>query len=53
MDVRLADGSAMELISELADASTKVVVYTTVHDPYLVRSAYAAGAVGFMIKSLP
>jgi DNA-binding NarL/FixJ family response regulator len=53
VDLRLSDGSAFELLPELRSLGTKVVVFTCADDSYSVRSAYAAGAAGYVLKSAP
>jgi two-component system nitrate/nitrite response regulator NarL len=51
LDLRLSDGSALDLLPELAAAGSKAVVFTAADDGYSVRSAYAAGASGYLLKS--
>ncbi|MFN2539366.1 MAG: response regulator [Mycobacteriales bacterium] len=51
VDLRLPDGSALDLIPELKARGTKVVVFTSADDGYTVRAAYAAGASGYLLKS--
>jgi DNA-binding NarL/FixJ family response regulator len=51
VDLRLPDGSALDLIPGLAEQGVKVVVFTSADDGYTVRSAYAAGASGYLLKS--
>ncbi len=51
VDLRLSDGSALDLIPELKTLGTRVVVFTSADDSYSVRSAYAAGAAGYVLKS--
>ncbi len=51
VDLRLADGSGLDLITELRTVGTPVVVYTSADDGYSVRTAYAAGAAGYVLKS--
>jgi len=51
VDLRLSDGTALELVPELKAMGSKVVVFTSADDSYSVRSAYAAGAAGYVLKS--
>lgn len=51
IDLRLPDGSALELIPQLRERGVKPVVFTSADDGYTVRSAYAAGAAGYLLKS--
>jgi DNA-binding NarL/FixJ family response regulator len=51
LDLRFSDGSALDLLPELTAAGSKVVVFTSAEDGYSVRSAYAAGASGYLLKS--
>jgi DNA-binding NarL/FixJ family response regulator len=51
VDLRLSDGSGLELVPELKDLGSRVVVFTSADDAYSVRSAYSAGAAGYVLKS--
>ncbi|MCW2543923.1 MAG: two component transcriptional regulator, LuxR family [Frankiales bacterium] len=51
VDLRLSDGHGLELIPELKALGSRVVVFTSADDAYSVRSAYAAGASGYVLKS--
>lgn len=51
VDLRLSDGTALELVPDLKALGSKVVVFTSADDSYSVRSAYAAGAGGYVLKS--
>jgi DNA-binding NarL/FixJ family response regulator len=51
LDLRVPDGSALDLVPELKALGTKVIVFTSADDSYSVRSAYAAGAAGYVLKS--
>jgi two-component system nitrate/nitrite response regulator NarL len=53
LDLRLSDGSGLDLLSELTAVGSKAVVFTSANDGYSVRSAYAAGACGYVLKSAP
>ena len=51
VDLRLSDGSGLDLVPELKALGSRVVVFTSSDDAYSVRAAYAAGAVGYVLKS--
>lgn len=51
VDLRLADGLAFELVGTLKRLGSRVVTITSADDGYSVRSAYAAGASGYLLKS--
>ena len=51
LDLHLPDGSALELVTDLTGQGVKVVALTSADDAYTVRSAYAAGAAGYLLKS--
>ena len=51
VDLRLADGHGLDLVPELKAMGSRVVVFTSADDAYSVRSAYAAGAAGYVLKS--
>ncbi len=53
LDLHLPDGSALDLLSDLTAAGVKVMALTSADDAYSVRSAYAAGAAGYLLKSAP
>ncbi len=53
LDLRLDDGSSLELVSTLKLDGAKVMVLSSADDGYSVRSAYAAGALGYLMKSAP
>ena len=53
LDLRLDDGSSLELVASLAAAGARVMVLSSADDGYTVRSAYAAGALGYLMKSSP
>ena len=53
LDLRLDDGSSLELVSALKFDGAKVMVMSSADDGYSVRSAYAAGAMGYLMKSAP
>lgn len=53
LDLRLDDGSSLELVSTLKFDGAKVMVLSSADDGYSVRSAYAAGAMGYLMKSAP
>jgi len=53
LDLRLDDGSSLELVSTLKANGSRVMVLSSADDGYSVRSAYAAGALGYLIKSAP
>lgn len=51
VDLRLPDGMAFDLVATLRRAGSKVVTVTSADDGYSVRSAYAAGSSGYLLKS--
>jgi DNA-binding NarL/FixJ family response regulator len=51
VDLRLSDGHGLDLVPELKALGSRVVVFTSADDSYSVRSAYAAGAAGYVLKS--
>ncbi len=51
VDLRLGDGSGIDLVPVLRAGGTPVVVFTSADDSYSVRGAYAAGASGYLLKS--
>lgn len=51
VDLRLSDGSGLDLVPDLKRLGSRVVVFTSADDAYSVRSAYAAGASGYVLKS--
>lgn len=51
VDLRLPDGMAYDLVTALKRAGTRVCTVTSADDGYSVRSAYAAGASGYLLKS--
>ncbi|MDP3713025.1 MAG: response regulator transcription factor [Mycobacteriales bacterium] len=51
LDLRLPDGSALEIIPTLRATGARVLCFTSADDGYSVRSAYAAGASGYLLKS--
>jgi DNA-binding NarL/FixJ family response regulator len=51
LDLRLPDGSALEVIPTLRSSGARILVFTSADDSYSVRSAYAAGASGYLLKS--
>ncbi|HVE74199.1 MAG TPA: response regulator transcription factor [Mycobacteriales bacterium] len=53
VDLRLDDGSSLSLIQMLKAEGVGVMVLTSADDGYNVRSAYAAGALGYLLKSAP
>lgn len=53
LDLRLPDGSALEVIPTLRSSGARVLCFTSADDGYSVRSAYAAGASGYLLKSAP
>jgi DNA-binding NarL/FixJ family response regulator len=53
LDLRLDDGSSLDLVSALKAAGAAVMVLSSADDAYSVRSVYAAGALGFLMKSAP
>lgn len=54
VDLRLPDGPGLELLVELRDAGWEhVAVLSAADDPFTVRSAFTAGAAGYLVKSSP
>lgn len=52
LDLSLPDGSGIELLGELRSAGWgRLVVLSAAEDPYSVRSAFVAGAQGYLLKS--
>ncbi|MDQ1709084.1 MAG: hypothetical protein QOG49_469 [Frankiaceae bacterium] len=52
LDLGLPDGSGLELLADLRAAGwTKLIVLSAADDPYSVRSAFVAGAQGYLLKS--
>lgn len=52
LDVGLPDGSGLELLADLRAAGwQRLVVLSAADDPYSVRSAFMAGAQGYLLKS--
>ena len=52
VDLRLPDGSGLDLLAELRGAGcTRLVVLSAADDPYSVRAAFVAGAQGYLLKS--
>jgi DNA-binding NarL/FixJ family response regulator len=52
IDLRLPDGSGLDLLAELRGAGcTRLVVLSAADDPYSVRAAFVAGAQGYLLKS--
>jgi DNA-binding NarL/FixJ family response regulator len=52
LDLGLPDGSGLELLADLRSAGwTKLIVLSAADDPYSVRSAFVAGAQGYLLKS--
>ena len=52
IDLRLPDGSGLELLAELRGAGwTQLIVLSVADDPYSVRAAFVAGAQGYLLKS--
>jgi DNA-binding NarL/FixJ family response regulator len=52
LDIGLPDGSGVELLAELrATGWLRVIVLSAADDPYSVRSAFVAGAQGYLLKS--
>jgi DNA-binding NarL/FixJ family response regulator len=52
LDVGLPDGSGLDLLAELRAAGwPRLVVLSAADDPYSVRSAFVAGAQGYLLKS--
>lgn len=54
VDLRLPDGPGLELLAELRDAGwDRIAVLSAADDPFTVRSAFTAGAAGYLVKSSP
>ena len=54
VDLRLPDGPGLELLVELRDAGwERIAVLSAADDPFTVRSAFTAGAAGYLVKSSP
>ena len=54
VDLRLPDGPGLELLAELRDSGwERVAVLSAADDPFTVRSAFTAGAAGYLVKSSP
>ncbi|HVE64036.1 MAG TPA: response regulator transcription factor [Mycobacteriales bacterium] len=52
LDLGLPDGSGLELLADLRLAGwTRLIVLSAADDPYSVRSAFVAGAQGYLLKS--
>ena len=52
LDLGLPDGSGLELLAHLrASGWTRLIVLSAADDPYSVRSAFVAGAQGYLLKS--
>ncbi len=52
LDLGLPDGSGLELLADLrSDGWTRLVVLSAADDPYSVRSAFVAGAQGYLLKT--
>lgn len=51
VDLRLPDGLAFDLVGLLKRSGARVMTVTSADDGYSVRSAYAAGASGYLLKS--
>ena len=52
LDLGLPDGSGLELLAHLrANGWSKLIVLSAADDPYSVRSAFVAGAQGYLLKS--
>jgi DNA-binding NarL/FixJ family response regulator len=52
LDVRLTDESGLDLLTQLRDRNTKVLVLTSFDDPEHVRVALQGGAFGFILKNV-
>lgn len=50
-DLRVGDGSGLDLVPELKELGARVVVFTSADDSWSVRAAYAAGASGYVLKN--
>lgn len=53
MDVRLPDGTGIDLCREVSAQGMKVLLYSAYDDPDLVDEALEAGAYGYILKSGP
>ncbi|MCA1823815.1 MAG: response regulator [Mycobacteriales bacterium] len=52
LDIGLPDGSGLELLADLRAAGWgRLIVLSAADDPYSVRSAFVAGAQGYLLKS--
>lgn len=52
LDIGLPDGSGLELLAHLRSHGwTRLIVLSAADDPYSVRSAFVAGAQGYLLKS--
>ena len=52
LDLGLPDGSGLDLLADLRSAGwTRLVVLSAAGDPYSVRSAFVAGAQGYLLTS--
>ena len=52
VDLRLPDGSGLDLLAELHGAGcNRLVVLSAADDPYSVRAAFVAGAQGYLLKT--
>ncbi len=52
LDLGLPDGSGLELLADLRAAGWgRLIVLSAADDPYSVRSAFVAGAQGYLLKS--
>ena len=52
LDLGLPDGSGLELLADLRAAGwSRLIVLSAADDPYSVRSAFVAGAQGYLLKS--
>jgi DNA-binding NarL/FixJ family response regulator len=51
LDLRLPDGSPLELCARLRAAGIPVMAFTSADDAYTVRAAFGAGITGYVLKS--
>jgi DNA-binding NarL/FixJ family response regulator len=51
LDLRLPDGSPLELCATLRAEGIPVMAFTSADDTYTVRAAFAAGITGYVLKS--
>lgn len=51
LDLRLPDGSPLELCNVLRAAGAQVMAFTSADDAYTVRAAFGAGVTGYVLKS--